>query len=473
MIPFPRTIAFGFGFLFIAAAASAADIPDPPEASRVRQLVYQMRSGTVRVKDPDNKADWARNQQALKTVAQWLAYRIAQPPHNGELVPREDKTPASVLALRTMSAIMDDAESFSNLPISAGNQGKVSVEQTEYGAEFGAAVAEEAKLVWTNSARPIERVNAVRLMSIAARLPAPALVDPLLAVINNAKVSDAEKLYAFQGIRNLLEQSDILNPSRHIVGLHRDPDKLAAIGQALTNYITAKRAPRDDKEKAVIEFVRRHAVEAMAQFKDGVLRKPNRDLIYRPSWTLARVMEQDPSAYPPFTVQEQTIAATGFCQMKIDPDMNLDVAAFTVAKVVVYFVRAANLDAERANRDGTLPSAHWKVLAARFSYALAVWREAAKTVAKDRYPDAIISLATDAIFVLTPIEKEGPGGRPEVARITNWATNNAPKAWASMQSATLYTDDPKSILPFAGTATLKTPDPKGADPKKGPTPPKK
>src|SRR5204863_7563111 len=155
-------------------------------------------------------------------------------------------------------------------------------EQLEYGAEMGKAIAAAAKVVLDNSARPIERINAVRLMAVAAKLPAADLADPLVDVVNNTKISDAEKLYAFQGLRNLLEQTEVLDPTVHIPELRRDPVRLGKIAQALTNYIMQKRAPRDDKDKAVIEYVRRHAVEAMARFKEGVLRKPNKDLIFRP-----------------------------------------------------------------------------------------------------------------------------------------------------------------------------------------------
>jgi hypothetical protein len=467
-----RCLALAVSVLF--AANAAAEIPKPPEASRVKNLVYQMRNGTVRVRDPDGaKADHARNVAAIKTVAEWLAFTIATPPYNGEPVPREDKTPAAVD--RSMRALMEDVESFSaregaGLPPASGNQGKVAPEQIEYAAEFGKAIADASKIVLEQSARPIERINAVRMMSIVARIPAPALADPLVAIVSNDKASDAEKLYAFQGLRNLLEQTEVLDQTVHIPELRRDPVKLGAIAQALTNYIMQKRSPRDDKDKAVIEFVRRHAVEAMAQFKDAVLRKPNKDLIFRPSWTLARIMEQDPSAYPPFTIQEQTEAAIGFCKQKIDPDMNLDVAAYTLAKISVIFARAANLDSERAGRDGTLPIMHWRVFAARLSHALATWREAAKPLPKTRFPETVVTLATAANVLLALVEKEGAGARTgaEVQAVTTWATDNPPKAWPT-QSAILYKDDPQSVLPFPAAATLKTVDPKkGLDPKKAP-----
>jgi len=477
MTPSPRCLALGVTVLF--AAAAAAEIPKPPEASRVKNLVYQMRNGTVRVRDPDApKAEHAKNVAAIKSVAEWLAFTIATPPYNGEPVPREDKTPAGVD--RSMRALMEDVEGFSaregqGLPPASGNQGKVSPEQLEYAAEFGKAVADATKVVLENSARPIERINAVRMMSIVARIPALALADPLVAIISNEKTPDTEKLFAFQGLRNLLEQTEVLDLTVHISELRRDPVKLGSIGQALTNYIMQKRTPRDDKDKAVIEFVRRYAVEAMSRFKDGVLRKPNKDLIFRPSWTLARVMEQDPTAFPPFTIQEQMEAAIGFCSQKIDPDMNLDVAAYTLAKISVIFARAANLDAERAGRDGTLPVMHWKVAAARLSHALATWREAAKLLPKTRFPEMVVTLASTANVLLALVEKEGAAARTgaEVQAVTTWATDNPPKAWPT-QSAILYKDDPQSVLPFPTAALLKTPDPKKSpdpkvgDPKKGP-----
>ena len=476
MTPLPRLLALGSVTLLFAAAAPAADIPKPPDGySKARYVVDRLRSGSERVAgDEVSSADATRNRAALKTYAQYLAYSIAQPPYNGDPVPKDDKTPRRPDA--SMATLMEEAARYADLPIGSGNQGRPTQSQYEYGAEFGAAIAPEAQLVWTNSAKPIERVNAVRLMAITAQLPAPALIDPLLAVVNNPRVSDAEKLYAFQGLKNLLDQVGLdatggPMPDRHFPALHRDQAKLAEIAHALTNYITAKRTVRDDKDRAVIEYVRRHAVEALAEFKEGVLRRPNKEVLARPAWTLARVMEQDPSVSPSFTIHEMTLAATGFCEMKMDPELNLDVAAFTVAKVVALFAQAANLDAERAGRDGTLPSAHWKVLAARLSYALSAWREQAKPLPAARHKETVIGLATDAIFVLTPLEKEGAGARPEVNRLVTWAQNNPPKAWAQMQAALLFRDDPNSVLPFAATSTLKTPA--AADPKKGATPPKK
>jgi hypothetical protein len=481
MIPSSRFLAPVVSLIALTFAASAAEIPKPPDINRIKSDVYKMRSGTIRVKDPDDKALAAKNLASIKAVAEWLAYTIATPPYNGEPVPREDTTPKGII--RTMTTLMDEAETLCRLDASAGNQGKLSIEQLEYGEEMGAAIATAAKVVLANSGRPIERINAVRLMSIAAKMPSTRIADPLVEIISNTKISDAEKLYAFHAVKNLMDQTETGDPTRHVI---RDVNLLGRIANSLTDYITQKRSPRDDREKAVIEFVRRHAVMALAAFKEGVIRKPNKDLIARPSWTLARVLEFDPSVSPPFTMADAIEAGVGFCQMKVDPDMNLDVAAYTVAKLMFIFAREANLDVERAGKEGTLPSIPWKVAAARLSYALAVWREATKPLAKTRFPDTVVSIANAGIAMLAPIEDKGgiANTARDIATITTWAQNNPPKAWAEGKSAQLYKDDPNSVLPFAAPtppkkdAKLTTPDatkgpaPKAVDPKKGPTPPK-
>jgi hypothetical protein len=374
-----------------------------------------------------------------------------------------------------MADIMGDAFSLSD--IYSGTTAKPNQQQLDFADEFGKAIGEAAGVVLAQSPKPIERINAVRLMSVVARIPAPALADPLVAVVNNPKVSDAEKLYAFQGLRHLLEQSAGDDPNRHVFGASASAGspKLAEIGLALNNYVFQKRSPRDDKERAVIEFVRREAVAALARFKDGSIRKANRDLLYRPAWALARVMEQDPSVTPPFTIQEQMEAAIGLAQMKIDPDLNLDVAALAEGKVLLRAAQAANLDNERATSTSTLPVVPWKLTAARWSYALSVWRKNAEGLPKTRYPETARDVANAGIGLLTVLEKEGAAGRTTagIQDVNTWGTNNPPKAWAEMKPALLFRDDPKTELPFPAAPAdpkLTTPGTPKADPKKAPEP---
>lgn len=469
-----RSVAIALSFLL--AAAAAADVPKPPDISRggLKNTVYQMRSGNIRVKDDP------KNREMLKTFAQYLAFTICTPPYNGEPVPTSDKTPLGVK--RDMTEIMDDALRASD--IYSGTTAKPGQEQIEFADEFGKAIAEASGTVLAQSKKPIERINAVRLMAVAARIPGPSLFDPLLAVVKDPKGSDAEKLYAFQGLRNLLEQTDVNDPTRHIIGGTAGNPKLAEVGKALEDYVMQKRTPKDEKETAVIQFVRREAVAALSRFKDGVIRKPNRELLFRPAWAVARVIEMDPAAAPTFTIQERMEAAIGLASMKIDPDMNLDVAAPSMGGVLLWAAREANVDNERASGSGTLPVVQWRLMAARWSYALSVWRENAKSLPAGRYPNAIREIAAAGIDLLTALEKEGASGKTAAGAgaVEGWMKNNPPKAWAEMKPATLFKDDPSSVIPFprAADPKLTTPavpkgtDPKkAADPKKGPPPVKK
>ncbi|MSR55168.1 MAG: hypothetical protein EXS09_18055 [Gemmataceae bacterium] len=491
MILSPRSIALGLIFV-VSACTQAAEIPKPPEWNRVKNDVVKMRNGSIRVRNPDSPAETKKNQDAIKIVAQYLAFTIATPPYDGEPIPREDKTPA--FPERSIPVLLTEADYYCTIPITTANMGKLTVEQYEYGAEMGTAMAEAVKVVLENSPRPIVRINAIRLMVLTAKMPAPALAPVFLQIIVNPKVSDAEKLYAFQGLRNLMEQADLIDASRHVI---RDVNVLGQISEALAAYIVQDRGRPDDREKAVIEFVRRHAITALAQFKDAAIRKPNKDLISRPSWTLMRVIASDPTVSPPFTIQEKVEAAIGFCQQKVDPEMNLDVAAYNLAGVnipgvIVEFSRTANLDAVRATktkeRDGSLPAAHWKALSARLSYALAVWRENCKSLPATRSPQNVVTFATGSIAVLTPIEREGGAAATgaEVGALTTWSSNYKPKAWLEdpPKPAQLYKDDPTSLLPFyvaapkaadpkLTTPAVKPPDPTPVAPKKGPTPPPK
>src|SRR5207248_2228632 len=123
-----RSFALGVALTF-APVAFTADVPKPPDANRARVEVSRMQSGTIRVKDPENKQDWEKNQKALETVAEWFAYRIATPPYNGEAAPKDSPYKGD-----NMSALMEQAESYTRLNASSTGSGRLSVEQVEYGA---------------------------------------------------------------------------------------------------------------------------------------------------------------------------------------------------------------------------------------------------------------------------------------------------------------------------------------------------
>ena len=449
----PRTLAVVVGPL--TAVTAAAQVPKPPELkSADRTLLLKMRNGQLRPRDKDApKAEQDEKAAVFKKVAQNLVYSVAHPPLNGENETEKGANPYS-----SLTVLISDVEQATNLIGPSSNGGKLIVEQTEYAEEFGTALAEAVSVVLKQSSRPVERINAVRILSLAAKMPSPGVVEPFLTLIQNTQASDALKLYAFQGLRNLLEQGRVDFPHQHVI---RDAVRLGQIHDVLAGYVFQKRVPRDDKERAVIEFVRRDAVAALARFKDAVLRKSNKDLITRPAWSLLRVIESDPSAGPPFTIPEIAEAAIGLGMMKPDPDMNLDVAAYSADKALVYFVTAALEDETQAKANAAPQALPWRTYSARLAYALGTWRAATKS-------PLVTDLAAKGLPVLEPIEKPGPNGAQgvRVDALTDWAKNNLPKAWTDGTAQPgapipVYKDDASLKLPFPApmaTPMLKTPE---------------
>ncbi|HVK09369.1 MAG TPA: hypothetical protein VM597_11390 [Gemmataceae bacterium] len=454
----PRLLAVVVGALF--AVTATAEVPKPPEVkSQDRTLLLSMRNGQTRPRDPDaTKAQRDERTAVFKKVAQNFVYSVAHGPLNGE-ADATGKAPFT-----SLPSLMSEVEQSTNLIGPSSNGGKLVVDQIEYAEEYGAAIGEAVKVVLAQSpkARLIDRVNAVRILATAARMPSPGVVDPCLAIIQDTQESDGVKLYAFQALRNLLEQSRVDFPAQHIFKPAESADRVGKIHDVLAGYVFQRRAPRDDKERAVIEFVRRDAVAALARVKDAVLRKPNKDLITRPAWSLLRVIELDPSVYPAFTIPEIAEAATGLGLMKPDPDMNLDVAAYSMDKALIYVATAALEDGGRSKANAAPTALPWKTYSARLAYALGAWRVATKS-------PLVTDLAAKAIPVFEPIEKQGAQDAQgvQVGVLTTWAENNPPKAWTdgTAQPGTpipVYKDDPGPKLPFpaapAAAPMLKTPE---------------
>jgi hypothetical protein len=442
----------------VAETSRAAEVLKPPtdfEVSRVKNFIYQSRAGTLPVIDPDSATETAKNRKALQTFAEWLLYTLTQAPYNGELEPKDAPKPPPGVE-RTADFLIRELEQQVELVPQPGTN-RLSVNQVKYGEEMGIAINNAARKVLENSARPIELINAVRMMAITSKMPAPVLADTFVEIINNAKHSDAIKLYAFQGLRRLLEQIDLLDQTKHIIG-PRDNTKLAAVTEALSKYILQNRTPRDAREATVIQYVRTEAVAALARCRESVIRKANNEVITRPAWALAHVFSADPNITPGFTVIERSEAAMGFAQMKMDKSVNLDVGAYFVGQALAAFVLQMSQDYGNVNKGLGLPAYPWKIYSARWSYALASWRENTKTSTNK---EAVKSLADTAITdILKEVERTAEKAIYNTDNLFRvWPQNNQPKAWLETpaKQAILFADDPTSILPIGVNAKLTTP----------------
>ncbi len=454
------SIVAGLALLASAVVSPAAEIPKPPEINGAATVASpKLHSGVARITEEPANGPWHK---AVRDFAQNFAFSVAQPPYNGE-----PETTKSGTFVRDINALIKNAEDFCTLYPQPPST-TLSQAQMEFADQFTLEMAAAGKLVLDNSTKPMERLSIVRMMAACCKMPGTKLTDPLLAVINNPDESDALKLYAFQGIRAFLEHPHPEDPTRHID--YKNVAKFGQISESLTKYIVQKRSFRDDKERMVIEYVRREAVAALGRFKQSVVRENTRKPVSRPGYTLMRVL-WDPEISPPVTTQERIEALCGFAMMKIDDDLNLDVAAPFLQPSLVEYLRQANNDSVRMEKEKSKAILPWKISAARLSYAFAVWRENAKALPATRFPVYVTSLAAEVIAATAPIEKEGPGALTNSDSLAGWIKKNLPKAWegGGQQPIPLFKDDPTSLLPIAPKTApppvLKTPDPKPADPK--------
>lgn len=461
-----RSVIAGFTLLIMGSMTLGAEIPTPPEPTGADGAASpKLHSGTVRI--TDEKADGPLH-KTVRTYAQWFAYRTALPPFNGE--PEIKKSSGTFV--NDINKLLKDADDFCTL-LNQPPATNLSQAQFEFAEQFTVEMAVASKFVLDNATRPIERLNMVRMLATCAKMPGTKLIDPLLTIINNPNESDALKLYAFQGLRTFLDHGHPEDATKHLN--YKDVAKLGQISESLGKYIVQKRVFRDAREQAVIEYVRKEAVAALGHMRMSVVRETTRKPVSRPGYTLMRVL-WDPEIAPAVTLPERIEAICGFCQMKIDDDLNLDVAAPFLQPSLVEFIRQANNDAVQMKKEGTLAVLPWKISAARLSYSFAVWREGAKPVAKTRYPEYITTLANEVVSTLAPIEKEGASALIQSESLVQWITKNLPKPWegGNQVPVPLYKDDPTTLLPIVPkNPVMKTPDPKGPNPKvdpKGPPP---
>lgn len=471
-----RAMIAGPTFLLMVAISHGAEIPPAPEPAGVDEVASpKLHSGTVRI--TDEKADGPLH-KTVRVFAQNFAFSVVQPPYNGEPDPKVKST----VFVKDITTHLKKVEDFCTLFVQPGTS-SLNQAQVEFADVFSTEMAAAAKVVLDNlpkdpSQARMEKLNIVRVLAAAAKMPGTKMVDTLLSIINDPMYSDAYKLYAFQGLRTHLEHGLPEDPTRHL--LARDPVRLGQISDTLSKYILQTRIYRDDKERLVIEYVRREAVAALGRFKEGVVRKNTREPVSRPGYTLLRML-YDQEMAPPITIQERVEVISGFCQMKIDDDLNIDVAAPFLHPSLIEFARQNNNDSIRMRKDGGLPMLPWKIAAARISFAMATWRETAKKPQKAKYPEYITTLAAEVIPAFAPIEKEGAGAVINIEALSQWVNRNLPKAWdgGNRQPVPLYKDDPTSLLPPVPkqkSPEQKTPpnvNPKGPLPKvdpKGPPP---
>jgi hypothetical protein len=424
------------GALIAASQAGyAAPIPAPEEVrSDTISAVNIMRNGTTAVVVPDDPGQTKKNREAIAKLARFLAYRIAQPPYNGEPVNHKDDKNKPKPETETMQYLMDEAERMGINLTNVGLANVLTPNHYSYANEFGKEMQTELTWVFEQSSKNIEKLNAIRMMSLAAKLPYPGFAQSFMKILKNDNLSYAYHLYAFQGLRNVLShsapQNDPSKPAQHIL----PQNELVEIAKLLEAKILAGRtytltgAPGEAENIQVIQFIRRYAIQALGQFKDSIIRDKQKNVLAKPGYPLiiAAAPPEDPKKLG-YSYPERIDAIIGFCNMRPDELLNLEAAAWWINEGLIDIVNYEAEEQGLINKVGGRPRIAWKVTAARLIEALNAWKKNMQGVKTTWQPQAVVSYVEKAVPVLEPIEKDGLKASVLARNLTTWRESRQPK----------------------------------------------
>ena len=412
-----------------------ADIPKPNRPTNTTDL-EKMRGGTLSV-----AANAAKNKQLIGDLARYLTHRLVHPPFNGEELKVK---PAIHEDLDTLLAEVDKWTAFPN-------RQPPNEAQLEYAKELGSQLEFEILYVMSETVKPLERVNAARMLATVGKLQCESLAPAYLKLIKETKYPMEIKFFAFQGLRNLLAiPFDSKTPNVHFI---RDGLKQAEIAMELEKFITMKHGPGVPASEAlVIQFVRREAIRAMAQFKNAVITKQIA-VLAKPIWALLRVASNDKivkttdAALPGFgySTMERIEAVIGICSMLPDKNMNLDVVAYIVSDAVRDIMETQANERGQYQKDArNKPLVPWKITAMRLIEAMKAWKTNTEKMPPGRSPISVSQLADQAIpSCFSRLEADGVTAQPDNRPFDNWRRDRKPKSNVLIQE-----EEPTVVLAY-------------------------
>jgi hypothetical protein len=490
--------ALALGTLFACLAATAArgqsgsiDLKSyrmegkPLTGEGLTQL-QRMKKGEERTRGPKE----ASNKALLKQAAEFYVYRVTQDQYYTGGDTGELRAPTG--SDRVMDEALRDLEIHLLVP-KPGE--RILIDQMNYIEDFGAAIDQAVVAVLAGKGGvpppPIIRVNAARMLEMAARTGAPTLAKTITALLTNqffqangkpAETPPEVLLWAIKAAGSLLAAPDpsalgTPNAARHtlkdvaLVPLVRalndivlkNPPGLAEKAATLKPVLGAKPPPTPGAPAAaadpgapapastlqtepaaltaeqveLIRYFRRQAIRALGEVRFDTVAEgtPNQ---LRPAFTLAKVAVSDVSLNPPPNVAEVGEAVIGLSN--VHPSSNLNVDA--LLHVIAYGTgRFFTLKAERPE-DKTLP---WKAYAARVDGAFALLRKNAQSNPRlSPFAKQIGELAGIVTGDVTaPLTATNGTGRPGFERLSPWVQTNAPKVG-------LFSDSKQQLNPRAG-----------------------
>lgn len=306
---------------------------------------------------------------------------------------------------------------------------------------------------------PVIAVNGARVLANVCRSGAHAHYPTVTELIKQESLPAAAKYYAFVAAHNLLAAYD-LNDYR--TRRHSAPDALVgplvAALQAAIESPTAILPPAvgtdgkplptlPDDQKAVLQFVRRQAIKALAQVRAHAV-PLGKGTLY-PSLTLARVALSDPALGVPPSPAEAAEAVIGICNMSPPRAQAAEPYAYAMTDAILTGLvtfgtpRAAKVD------DKSLP---WRGYGMRLNEALVTWQRLFDANYNPLQPAA--AAANQAPPVVAALIKEAQGRLLEPIEGTGRFDLNGLQQY---RDATLRADAKWTDAPYRDTPALRLP----------------
>jgi hypothetical protein len=370
----------GMSSLLIGLAGGQTEgvLPFDPLNVNDKITIQKLRDG----KEPFGPA----HKEVIERVAKFYANRFTWPEYQAPA--KSDKEGMHILFMEASQIIVRPT----------------SDAQQQYMSELSKAMVGNLKRVVRN-VQPITRINGARVLALLAWAGQEEASDALLEVIKEPNESDAVKLYALRGFKDLFE---LKQPSK---------EREAGYIQALVQYLeprTKVPAGMPPEEAKAVRYVRREAVRALGQ-----TRYPMVEGAAPTALLLLRIACRDASIQPTPNLAEQVEAAIGVCQLdpKLTKDYNADYVAQMLAWFVVDFTSAYNNRASLAEPN-TGYSYPWKLYALRLREAFDKLQANAADLPTKGAVDAIAGQAELALDVV----EQGRTPKPEA--LEQWLRSN-------------------------------------------------
>jgi hypothetical protein len=348
-----------------------------------------------------------------------------------------------------MSQLIDDLDKRllvpqHNYPLGNLHYSKLKPEQKQFVDEFGKAMVEALTVPATQAGAPIVRINGARMVAEVCRSGYDGAAEICLKILAKPDESDAVKLYALQGLKNLFWiVPETLYPEKSVFQKDNSgnltPLETRCI-QALIDHIF--RQPPADLPAGDVDgilYVRREAVRALALVRVQQLGKAGA----KPALALLKVARGDglnpPSAMPQGAdvrcIGERVEAIIGFCNLipPKDYDLNVDYAVYQVGRAIQDLAPLI----QPFNSTGSTP---WRVTAQRMREALETWNKRSSDMKLENVQLITNLIAAADRDILKPMEEAQASSPPNAAGFGQALQQMVPK------SKSLFKSDPKSTI---------------------------